>query len=264
VDSSPPSLLKGFVKGFAENFKEGYKVGHKKGKEILKRDPKQDPKKGPEKGFKKSAERRKVMNVLIGMPVYEMVCPECFKSIYGQEVETGANYYFDYIKGYGVQVARNKLIKLAIDYKMQYLLFVDSDIILPSNFIKTCLKHIDKSPIVSGWYPKQKSLNGATECYFSGKSPEGYDFTNIAASFIEKRKDKGAFEVKGVGLGCAFVDIEKIKADYKASWLEYKAYDNGSVLSEDLNFCLNVTKTYKTSPLVIPELRCGHISRITL
>ena len=45
--------------------------------------------------------------ILIAVPTFENIKPECFKSIYGLTNPKDFNLYFDYVKGYDCACARN-------------------------------------------------------------------------------------------------------------------------------------------------------------
>ena len=54
--------------------------------------------------------------ILIAVPTFENIKPECFKSIYNLRNPKDYLLYFDYVKGYDCARARNEIAKLAIKY----------------------------------------------------------------------------------------------------------------------------------------------------
>jgi len=54
------------------------------------------------------------MKILIAVPTFETIKPECFKSIYGLTRPEGYSLYFDYVAGYDCAKARNQIAKNAM------------------------------------------------------------------------------------------------------------------------------------------------------
>ena len=50
--------------------------------------------------------------ILIAVPTFENIKPECFKSIYGLTRPEGYVLYFDYVSGYDCAKARNQIAKI--------------------------------------------------------------------------------------------------------------------------------------------------------
>ena len=150
-------------------------------------------------------------------------------------------------------MARNKLAQEALDYGMDYVLMVDSDIILPSS----TLVHMLEQPvdICLGVYPRKNTATGQTEIFKKGF----YNFTdknNLNASEIE---EPGRLDIKGGGLGCALINTEVFrKIPYP--WFKYVQYDTGDVLSEDNYFCC-IAADAGFSIQADTRIRCGHLIR---
>ena len=69
--------------------------------------------------------------ILIAVPTFENIKPECFKSIFGLQYPKNYNLFFDYVKGYDCARARNEIAKLAMKYDFDYVLMIDSDVSVP-------------------------------------------------------------------------------------------------------------------------------------
>ena len=78
--------------------------------------------------------------ILIAVPTFESIKPECFKSIYGLIRPEGYSLYFDYVAGYDCAKARNQIAKNAMAGDYDYVLMVDSDIQLPSDALVKLLE----------------------------------------------------------------------------------------------------------------------------
>ena len=71
--------------------------------------------------------------VLVAIPTFESIKNETFKSIYGLNIPENTEVMFDFVKGYDCAKARNEIAKIALNYGFDYVLMVDSDIILPND-----------------------------------------------------------------------------------------------------------------------------------
>ena len=62
--------------------------------------------------------------ILIAVPTFENIKPECFKSIYGLKRPEGYDLYFDYVSGYDCAKARNQIAKNSMAGEYDYVLMV--------------------------------------------------------------------------------------------------------------------------------------------
>jgi len=190
------------------------------------------------------------MKVLIAVPTFETICPETFKSIYGLR---GCDYLplFDFVRGYDCARARNLICKEAIDGGFDYVLMVDSDVVLPD----TTLEHMlsEQRPVTLGVYPR-KGTQWETELFKVGTK----DFVD---RFAVSEVPPTTFEVKGGGMGCALISVPLLR-DMGSGWFKYVEYPSGDVLSEDLYFCDRVSKM-GASIVADGRVRCGHAWRET-
>lgn len=147
------------------------------------------------------------MSVLICIPTYESVAAETFKSVYDQQCnEVHGRPLFNFVKGYGCAQARNKAAKEALECGVDYLMFVDSDVILPSNALN-CLLEYD-SDICVGIYPRRNTSCGQTEVFLN-TSYNFYDDNNLNLNSIPSDT---RINVKGGGMGCACIKTSLFKS----------------------------------------------------
>lgn len=197
--------------------------------------------------------RSVIMKILIAVPTFESIYPETFKSIYGLQKPEDTTVMFDFIKGYDCAVARNTIVDEAIMYGFDYILMVDSDIILPQD---TLLKMLDNpTDILLGVYPRKNTYIGQTEIFKLG-TKDFVDENNLNISELEALPSR--FKIKGGGLGCALICSE-VFLKLPNPWFRYVQYDNGSVLSEDNYFCHTAAKAGFNIE-VDTTIRCGHLS----
>ena len=143
--------------------------------------------------------------------------------------------------------ARNEIMQDFIKTDMNYLLFIDSDMIWESDSLELAYTVIQNPQvdIVTGIYftkarphlPVIKQLDLNAGCY------------NI---FMEWGNEP--FEVDGSGMGFMLISrkvIETMKQPL-CTW------DGG--FAEDLNFCLKAKKDHKFRIWAVPQIKLGHIS----
>ena len=165
--------------------------------------------------------------ILIAVPTFENIKPECFKSIFGLTNPENYNLFFDYVKGYDCARARNEIAKLALKHNFDYVLMIDSDVSVPKD---TAVKLLEcESDIALGWYYKKRTKTDQTVIYDFGK-----DYT-----------DKNVFR----------------KMPYP--YFKYVIYDNDSILSEDLYFCTEARK-YGMNIRCNPNVKGNHIYEVLM
>lgn len=181
--------------------------------------------------------------ILIAIPTAKYIEPETFKAIYDLEVPDGYETDFQFFYGYNIDQIRN-LIASHVIAKYDYLLSIDSDIVMPKHTLKTFLDH-DKD-IVTGMYIQRIPNTHALELYDrEGRIP--YD----------KIKDKGLVEIEGCGFGCVLVKSEVFKAVGYPQFVYHSALDHKNTISEDTDFCRKAKdKGFKV--WVDTNIKCGH------
>lgn len=176
------------------------------------------------------------MKIFIAVPTFENIAPDTFKSIYGLN-PCGNWLVFDYVRGYDCATARNRIAQQAIDENADYVLMVDSDMVLQSDTLVNMLSH-DKDMII-GCCPHRSPnnlYNGITSiCKNDGETDYTHQYT--AREIIEMR-ERGEYliEIHGGGMGCTLIRTELFRT-IPQPWFKWTVYPDGGVLSEDLYFC---------------------------
>lgn len=188
------------------------------------------------------------MSVLIAVPTFETISPECFKAIYSLK---GDDISFDFVKGYDCAKARNEIVKKALE-GFDYVLMIDSDIVVPCDTLQIMLDNpVD---VCFGVYPRKNTKTGETELFKDGT----FDFKNRYTFEELNSEPRDRISVKGGGFGCALIWTEVFKnIDYP--WFEFHSYDNNTFLSEDLSFCMKAAYRYQL--IADLRVRCGHIAK---
>lgn len=187
------------------------------------------------------------MRILIAVPTFETVMPETFQSIW--DLDKGEHdVQFKFVKGYDCAKARNEIGKLAQLGMFDYVLMVDSDMILPSNTLTLLCER--EGDVILGCYPKKGTKDGCVELFKNGTS----NFEKFW--YYNELPDEARLPVKGGGFGCAFVRTQ-LFFDLPYPWFKYVVYDNGDILSEDLYFC---DKALGSGFRIEADtrIRCGH------
>lgn len=195
------------------------------------------------------------MSVLIAVPTFETIKPETFKAIYGLDTSDCGLVNFDYVRGYDCARARNQIAQEAINYNFDYVLMVDSDIVLPP----TALKHMLETPvdICLGIYPRKNTTTGQTEIFKLGQK-DFVDANNLNISELIECPDR--LDIKGGGFGCALISTE-VFMELPKPWFRYVEYADGSLLSEDNYFCFTAAEA-GFSIQADTRVRCSHLMQI--
>ena len=206
------------------------------------------------------------MRILIAVPTFENIYPDTFKSIYDLDV-TGHDVAFEFVRGYDCATARNRIARLALDSGFDYVLMVDSDMVLPKDALVNLLD--DPRDVVLG-YCARRGVNGiynGQTCIFKLLSAEGvrcksyltedaYKAEEIAAL---KAKGEQKIRVHGGGMACALIKTDVFNR-IKYPWYDWANYKDGGTLSEDLYFCENCRKN-SVQIYADTRVNCGHILR---
>lgn len=201
--------------------------------------------------------------ILITVPTFENIYPDTFKSIYDLD-RAGQEVCFEYVRGYDVATARNKIAKMALRMKAEYVLMVDNDTILPHDALVNLLD--DAKMVNLGFYAHRGGDNK-----YSGRTnicrlynPDGKKYFNypLESEYTADEvagMQKGKVEVHGGGMGCALIKTDVFEF-LKYPWFEWVQYKTGKMLSEDLFFC---EKCKKKGIKIYADTRvtCGHIFR---
>lgn len=182
------------------------------------------------------------MLTLIGVPTASTVEPETLKAIYGQE-DAGTDTSLDILYGFRIDVQRQLLCEEAIRIGADYLLMVDSDVVLP----ETALRDLLDPPveIVSGLVRiKAWRRRGEYAAVFKGQ-PLQYESIPEGRSRIDR-----------CGGACLMIKTD-ILMDIPKPWFEYHEVP-GNAISEDIWFCMQAQKA--GIPIWADKrVACGHI-----
>jgi len=195
---------------------------------------------------------RYVMRILIAVPSWEFVKTACIQSVYKMKTPNGVETTIEYIASYGVAPARNKAANMAVDGGYDYILFIDSDHIVPVDALEKLLSHdVD---IVGGWY--YGALNEQkTNIAFYHTDRMYYE------PIIIDNLPQGLVKVDAMGFGCILIKTAVLRM-MRYPYFQYVEYDNRAVLSEDLFFCNVARRVHGISMFCDTSLKVEHAKTI--
>jgi len=186
--------------------------------------------------------------LLIAIPTAKYIEPETFKSIYDLDIPKNLDVTFQYFHGYQIDQIRNLIAHWCTAF--DYLLSVDSDIVLPKDALHKMFFHdVD---IVSGVYIQRKPGYEILEIY--RKNTNG-GFSNTQMGDIQP---PGLHEIDACGFGCVLVKTEIINKIGYPQFVYKSAIDHANTFSEDLYFCQKA-KEHGAKIYVDSSIVCNHI-----
>lgn len=195
---------------------------------------------------------KKKKKILVAIPTAKYIEVATFKSIWDLEVPEGYDLDFQYFYGYQISQVRNLSAEWAKRY--DYMLSVDSDIVLPRDSLVKMLQ-ADKD-IISGLYIQRIPGTQTVEAYMD--TPNG-GCTNIPYSLLENR---GIVEIAACGMGCALIKSEVFRKMEYPHFLYKEALDHKNTVSEDVYFCLKA-RSIGFKVWADTSIKCDHIGMST-
>ena len=162
-------------------------------------------------------------------------------------------WYFNYPR---VDALRDCAASDAIKDGYTHILYLDADMIWPSNVLWKMLKHADDTRVVGGHYVMKHQPYGAVALLNKHRQPG----SNVDVfEHADLRNVRELVEVDVVGMGCTLVPVALIEAMGERPWFEYKDDDEGwPRVTEDVAFCLRAKEVGGTV-WVDPTVQCGHL-----
>jgi len=192
------------------------------------------------------------VRILIAVPTFETIRPEVFKALW--DMDAGDHdVFFDYVRGYTVDHARNNIAKKAMQMGVDYVLMVDNDVVLPPDALANLMEH--DAPVALGYYVH----TGKSELTCLCKTGHVNFDDQYTCDELHALRDSGVAEitVKGGGLGCALIETCVFE---QISWpfFRWYVYGSGAILSEDLYFAVKCENA-GIRIVADPRVACGHV-----
>lgn len=194
----------------------------------------------------------KKINILVAVPTAKYIESETFKSVYNLDKRDNWNVDVQFFYGYRVDQVRNLIADYTVKGNYDYVLTVDSDMVLPSNTLTSLLDR--NKGIVSGVYLKKELDKKIPEMYGGEVVDENgqTDYNWIIS------QHGNVVPIYTCGFGCVLIKREVLeKIGYP--WFEYHtSYEFKDSISEDTDFCLKaLDKGYKI--YLDTNVLCEHI-----
>lgn len=188
--------------------------------------------------------------ILIAIPTNKYIEPETFRSIYNLDIPEGYETEFQFFYGYQIDQIRNLIAEWAKHY--DYLLSVDSDIVLPKDSLKKMLAA--NKDIVSGLYIQRIPGKQTVEIYED--TPSG-GVSNIPYRRLE---NQGLLQVAGCGFGAVLVNSEVFRKLEYPHFVYKSAISHSSTFSEDVYFCKKA-REHGFTVWADTSIKCEHIGQ---
>lgn len=154
-----------------------------------------------------------------------------------------------YAGGYSVARARNFMAQWALDEGVDYLLMVDSDMVVPVDGISSLLSH--DVEVCLGW-----AVRGSSDDRLTSVVKKGSGYGNCY--YAQELSDMGGLlEVKACGMAFALVNTDVFRR-FKRPWFKFEDHADGTALGEDFWFCMQCASN-GVKVWVDPRVQCGHI-----
>lgn len=156
-----------------------------------------------------------------------------------------------------VDALRDSAATLAIAEGFSHLLFLDADMVWPTDLLSKLLAHHDKG-IVSGLYvmrhPPFAPVALTNGVKMSPDGPVIYTHTDTVLD------TKELVECQVVGMGCTLVPVDVFAKIGPRPWFEYANDETGwPTVTEDVPFCQKAAAA-GVSIYLDPTIKCGHVS----
>lgn len=200
------------------------------------------------------------LKILIGIPARDTVYQYTYDSIINLDI-SDLDVSVHHSIGYGIAQSRNKLADYAIEKGFSHILYLDDDVVLPSDALKNLLEHNREA--VFGYYPR-RSKKGIYEGYVSVyKMGESSYTKKFSEKELKESRENGEYllRIHGGGMGCSLIKssvFDKLDFPY-FKYIEYPG-SKRNVLGEDLYFC-NQLKSAQIPIFVDTRVGCGHVFR---
>lgn len=150
----------------------------------------------------------------------------------------------------------------------EWLVWFDSDQVYTMDQVKALLAYDQEQKFISGWYIKDSAGTRNPQAMVARWDEEHF-LKNGSMEFLhedELLEAKNAIPVDYVGFGFCRIHssvFEKMEYPYFRHHVQHIGdYKDNS--SEDVSFCLDAYKYAEVKPLVIPQLRVGHLKEIII
>ena len=159
--------------------------------------------------------------------------------------------HFFNVTGEQTARARNRIVDYALKTKMDYLFFVDTDMVVTYEQLVSLFKTMQEKDldVLSGLYYRRKGIP-LPQIMIKNKQNQDWH------TWDDYPKNK-LVQVDGIGLGIAIINMRVSKKHLKKPWFDHEIYTD-VVPTEDLSFCRKLGR--KNVPIHLDTgVIAGHI-----
>lgn len=195
------------------------------------------------------------MKTLIAIPCGDQCSTDFLRALLSLEMVGQVQITF--AQGSLIYDARNKLTEIAMEGEFDRVLWLDSDMIFPSDTMKRLAAHLDEGKqMVTGVYSTRKQpLEPTIYRNISIKQEPGEKFATPKREVYTDWPKEGLFEVAACGFGCCMMTaalLRRILDEFGAGFTPVVGF------GEDISFCLRV-RELKEKIWCDPGFRLGHV-----
>jgi hypothetical protein len=215
-----------------------------------------------DKEFEQINQKVKCKNILIGLPNTGYFHFMTVSSILGLEIPEGYTISFRFISNCLIYDAREQLCQYAVDNHFDYILMIDSDMVIPSNAIKLFIETLEKGAnIITGLifkrsYPFQPCFYAKARIKEIKNNVDGKEIIKFVPDLegIIQWEKNSIIPIEACGMACCMIDVRILK-NIKKPWF-YPFPDMG----EDITFCMKAIREAKAMIFLDSRVDVGHLS----
>lgn len=159
-----------------------------------------------------------------------------------------------------INQCRDSLVQVAIRKGVEYIMWLDDDMIVPDDVIERLLAH--NKDIVSGIYFGRKNFR---PLLFDVTPEQENGDTVYSIQNHTEYPESGIFKVDGIGFGCVLTKVSVLKKiwDCPDEGIGRTCFDFIGGIGEDLSFAIRCQRL-GIETWVDPTIKCGHLSEFTV
>ncbi|MBQ3281687.1 MAG: glycosyltransferase [Eubacterium sp.] len=195
------------------------------------------------------------MKILVAIPAMDSVPTQFRQALSMLQSDPEDDVSISFVVGSLVYSARNNLAKTAVDLGVDWVFWLDSDMVFPPDTLLRMLKTCKEQDIdfLTGVYFRR--VAPFTPVLFKEMSDDGHE----AEEFKEIPKDE-LFEVRACGFGCVLMKTNVI-VDVFSTFMNMFTPIEGS--GEDISFCIRARQCgYKV--VADPTIPLGHVGHAVI
>lgn len=172
--------------------------------------------------------------VMVAVPCMEKIDWETVTALLNLPAGTkNAELHMRTKNGSLIYDARNDFCTQAVREKFDYIMFIDSDMIFPSNIIDKLLA-LDADIATAVCYSRQGKHNPQVYTQMLPSDDEHPFTRSTRATDVE-----GVFEIKACGMACALVSVGLIREMFNRNINPFEPFGH---LGEDFSFCVRANE----------------------